>query len=284
MKRILTGIVVLSFVTVLFTYASADLGFRSNPKSMTPEKPLNPVPVVPESSFSEVQATESQPTSQSVINSSSKGIQLRFQDFPLGELLQNIQHETGIQFNLAPQMASVPISVSIEAKNWEGAIRKLVSNYSRVEVWTNKPQTSHVWLMESTPYNQSSSDLHLIASRPRPVQQSTAVVKVEPAPARKSRTKTNPPRIKFKQAKPQARISGSQSKVSLESLPPHILLEPGVLTYLKSKGVNLPNKIKAMYGSNLEGLPRNVPISPHVLSDQNFLSYLESANIQPPQG
>jgi len=49
-------------------------------------------------------------------------------------------------------MAKKTISVDIEAKHWKNSVRKLIEDYSRVEVWTNQPKTSQIWLVKSNPY------------------------------------------------------------------------------------------------------------------------------------
>ena len=129
-----------------FDYAGAELGFRSNSKISASDS-TSPA-IVSESSTPIYQST-----SKSSITSTSKGIQLHFRDYPLGEILKNIHDETGIRFNLSPQMAKKPISVDIKAKHWKNSVRKLIEDYSRVEVWTNQPKTSQIWLVESNPYN-----------------------------------------------------------------------------------------------------------------------------------
>ena len=143
MKRFFLGITIVTIMAAVFAYADTDLGFRSNTKNPTPAPP--PVPMI---SKSHDLAHDSTP--QSSINSTSKGIQLHFRDYPLGGILKNIHDETGIRFNLSPQMAISPISIDIEAKNWKNSVRKLIIGYSRIEVWTSQPKTSRIWLIEST--------------------------------------------------------------------------------------------------------------------------------------
>ena len=145
MRKIFIGALVV-IMMILPAYANAELGFRSNSKILLPTDA--PVSVTPESPN-----TGHQSTSKSYINSTSKGIQLRFQDYPLGELLKSIHDETGIRFNLSSRMATIPISINVEARNWKNSVRKLIADYSRVEVWTNRPKTSRIWLMESKPHN-----------------------------------------------------------------------------------------------------------------------------------
>ena len=137
----------LVIITLIpFDYAGAELGFRSNSKISASDS-TSPA-IVSESSTPIYQST-----SKSSITSTSKGIQLHFRDYPLGEILKNIHDETRIRFNLSPQKKKKTISVDIKAKHWKNSVRKLIEDYSRVEVWTNQPKTSQIWLVESNPYN-----------------------------------------------------------------------------------------------------------------------------------
>ena len=128
----------------MFAHADADLGFRSNAENSAPAP--SPLPMI-SNSF----VLDSVLTPQSSINFTSKGIQLHFRDYPLEGILENIHDETGIRFNLSPKIANDLISIDIEARNWKSSVRKLITDYSRIEVWTNRPKTSRIWLMESAP-------------------------------------------------------------------------------------------------------------------------------------
>ena len=145
-KKLFLCIVVVFVALALFEYANAELEFRSNSKVSLPDLPS--VDVDSEPSIPIYQSPQ-----KNSINSTPKGIQLHFRDYPLGKILINIHDETGIRFNLSPRMAKKPISIDIEAKHWKNSVRKLIEDYSRVEVWTNQPKTSQIWLVESNPYN-----------------------------------------------------------------------------------------------------------------------------------
>ncbi|MBT5026776.1 MAG: hypothetical protein HOM97_00120, partial [Nitrospina sp.] len=143
---------------------------------------------------------------------------------------------------------------------------ELLKGFSRVEVWTDNLQTSRVWIMsgeESRPDNRNA-DIRL--SRQAPTQQP------------KQRTQKKP---RFRVAPAPAPVTNAS--VHIEDLPPHILFEPGVLTFFKSKGIALPQNVKNMFGPNLEGLPANMPISPHILNDPTFTGFLQSKGIPTPQ-
>ena len=145
-KKLFLCVVMIVVALALFEYANAELEFRSNSKVSLPDS--TPVDVGSEPSIPSYQSPQ-----KNSINSTPKGIQLHFRDYPLGEILKNIHDETGIRFNLSPRMAKKPISIDIEAKHWKNSVRKLIEDYSRVEVWTNQPKTSQIWLVESNPYN-----------------------------------------------------------------------------------------------------------------------------------
>ena len=145
-KKLFLCVVMIVVALALFEYANAELEFRSNSKVSLPDPTsadVNSEPSIP---------IYPSPQKNS-INSTPKGIQLHFRDYPLGEILKNIHDESGIHFNLSPRMAKKLISIDIEAKHWKNSVRKLIEDYSRVEVWTNQPKTSQIWLVESNPYN-----------------------------------------------------------------------------------------------------------------------------------
>ena len=146
MNRFFLYVMSVIITLIPFDYAGAELGFRSNSKISAPDS-TSPA-IKPESSTPIYQST-----SKSSITSTSKGIQLHFRDYPLGEILKNIHDETGIRFNLSPGMETSLISLDIEAKHWKNSVQKLIQDYSRVEIWTNQPKTSQIWLVESNPYN-----------------------------------------------------------------------------------------------------------------------------------
>ena len=145
-KKLFLCVVMVFVALALFEYANAELEFRSNSKVSLPDLPS--VDVDSEPSIPIYQSPQ-----KNSINSTPKGIQLHFRDYPLGEILKNIHDETGIHFNISSRMAKKPISINIEAKHWKNSVRKLIEDFSRVEVWTNQPKTSQIWLVESNPYN-----------------------------------------------------------------------------------------------------------------------------------
>ena len=77
----------------------------------------------------------------------SNKISLRFENLSLIYVLQNIQQETGVLFSIDPEMKTIPLSATIQADNWETAIKKLFKGFSRVEIWTGNLKTSRIWFV-----------------------------------------------------------------------------------------------------------------------------------------
>ena len=143
-KKLFLCTVMVVLALALFEYANAELEFRSNSKVSLPDP-------TPDKVNTKTLTSINQSAKKKSINSTPKGIQLHFRDYPLGEILKNIHDETGIRFNLSSRMAKKIISVDIKSKYWKSSVRKLIEDYSRVEVWTNQPNTSQIWLVESNP-------------------------------------------------------------------------------------------------------------------------------------
>jgi hypothetical protein len=221
------------------------------------------VPAIP-APIPETNTTITPPSTSYNSEVAPKGISLRFENLSLISVLQNIQEETGILFSIDPSMETVPFSATIHADDWEAAVRELLKGFSRVEVWTDNLQTSRVWVMSGEESQPDDRNADIRLSRQAPTQQ--------------PRTQKKP---RFRVAPTPAPITNAS--VRIEDLPPHILFEPGVLTFFKSKGIALPQNVKNMFGPNLEGLPANMPISPHILNDPTFIGFLQSKGISTPQ-
>jgi len=50
-------------------------------------------------------------------------------------------------FSIDPAMKTIPFSATIQADNWETAIKKLFKGFSRVEIWTGNLKTSRIWFV-----------------------------------------------------------------------------------------------------------------------------------------
>jgi len=254
MKRFIqTGIVI--GVAFALWQVSADARFLDSKKQeQVPQVTPAPVPAIPPN-----------PSYNSEVE--PQGISLRFENLSLIHVLRNIQEETGILFSVDPSLETVPFSSTVQADNWETAVRELLKGFSRVEVWTDNLETSRVWLLSGQGYIQEPAqpNANIRLSRAQPKAQPA----VRPQATRKPRFRVAP-----------APVANTQIKI--ENLPPHILFEPGVLTFFKSKGIQLPDNVKNMFGPNLEGLPANMPISPHILNDPTFKQFLQSKGIQAP--
>ena len=92
--------------------------------------------------------TTSYPNTSYKTEAANKSISLRFENLSLINVLQNIQEETGISFSTDPEMETIPFSATVKAENWEKAVKLLLKDFSRIEVWTDNLNTSRVWLYQ----------------------------------------------------------------------------------------------------------------------------------------
>ena len=108
------------------------------PNNLASVSQSNPIPQTPSSNIS---------YNKKVATSK---ISLRFENLSLIYVLQNIQQETGVLFFIDPAMKTIPFSATIQADNWETAIKKLFKGFSRVEIWTGNLKTSQIWFVSGS--------------------------------------------------------------------------------------------------------------------------------------
>ena len=263
MKRIIQTGIVIGAAFALWQ-VSADARFLDLKKQQqAPAPEVVPTPVPPMTPPNPSYKSQTQPD----------GISLRFENLSLIHVLRNIQEETGILFSVDPSLETVPFSATVQADNWEAAVRELLQGFSRVEVWTENLSASRIWILSGQGDTQEPVQPNANIRLSRPSQP-----KAQPSVSRKPRFQVSP-----SPATKPAPAPVAKAKLKIENLPPHILFEPGVLTFFKAKGIALPEKVKNMFGPNLEGLPANMPISPHILNDATFKGFLESNGLQVPK-
>ena len=135
-----TKITLIISLVIGFGQVSADANFldlkqqEQAPVNSTPAKQPNHFP---KSIF---------PNTNYKTEAANKSISLRFENLSLINVLQNIQEETGISFFTDPEMETAPFSATVQAENWEAAVKLLLKGFSRIEVWTDNLDTSRIWL------------------------------------------------------------------------------------------------------------------------------------------
>ncbi len=96
--------------------------------------------------FLEIQATISLAASQSSLEIfasqeivvTQSGIQLKFNERALHEILQYISRMSGIQFSLSSELKAVPVTATINAIDWPTAIQQLLRSFSTTERWVQE--------------------------------------------------------------------------------------------------------------------------------------------------
>lgn len=63
------------------------------------------------------------------------GIRIQIKDCSLLEVLQHIDHMSGIRFSLSGAIKEDSIMATIDAPDWPAAVQSLLSSFNTVEVW-----------------------------------------------------------------------------------------------------------------------------------------------------
>lgn len=79
-----------------------------------------------------------------------EGVHIRVTNRPLQEVLQAIQHVSGVQFSVASTMWTMPVTATIEASDWPTAIQHLLQTFNSAIVWDDSnTRLQQVFILES---------------------------------------------------------------------------------------------------------------------------------------
>lgn len=201
-------------------------------------------------------ALASQAIAENEILQDKQGVLIKFDSLELQEVVQEITDKTGIIFTLGDDIRNRNVTVDIQARDWKTAIDILFTDFNRVEVWTDDLVNSRIWVLQ-----ENSGSPPTIVSRSRPTRKPT--VATQNRTTSWSRNKiTDPPEV--------------VTNKTVSTLPPHILMDPGVLKYLQSVGISLPEYMRRNYANMLKDLEEiEIPISQAVWDSPEFRSYLK---------
>lgn len=77
----------------------------------------------------------------------SEGVTLTAEKEALGALLKRIEDESGIRFKVSGDLKDMPISASISAPHWTTAVRMLLGNFNKVEIFDADDRLEKVVVM-----------------------------------------------------------------------------------------------------------------------------------------
>ncbi len=208
----------------------------------------------------------SQAIADSEILQDKQGVHIKFESLELQQAVQEITDKTGIIFTLGNDIRSKRVTVDIRASDWKTAIAQLFTDFNRVEVWTDDLVNSRIWVL-----HENSGEPPTVISRSSSTREPTVATQNR-TPSWSHNKKTDPPEV--------------ITNKTVSTLPPHILMDPGVLKYLQSVGISLPEHMRRNYENMLKDLEEiEIPISSAVWADpkfQTYLRYLESIGIALP--
>lgn len=80
-----------------------------------------------------------------------QGIHIEVKERTLQEVLHSIQRASGIRFLLPHTMLTVPVTATIEARDWPAAVRQLLRPFKTAEVWDdNGTSLQQIYILEGT--------------------------------------------------------------------------------------------------------------------------------------
>ncbi len=74
------------------------------------------------------------PSHAEMLTKTPKGVSIKVDDRPLPELIKEIQNKTGIHINAPDSMKEEKVTVRIEAKNGEEAVRLLLRDFNHIKL------------------------------------------------------------------------------------------------------------------------------------------------------
>jgi len=77
----------------------------------------------------------------------SGDVRITVKEHPLFQVLQRIQNESGVHFQISGPSTKQRISTTISAPNWVAAIRKLLVTYNTLEVWDKEKRLRRVLIL-----------------------------------------------------------------------------------------------------------------------------------------
>jgi len=79
-----------------------------------------------------------------------KGISIQVRGRNLSEVLQHIQNQSGIRFEIPVTMMKLPLSAKVNARDWTEAVQRLLREFNRMESFDQDKTLQRVILLESS--------------------------------------------------------------------------------------------------------------------------------------
>jgi len=90
------------------------------------------------------------------IEENDKGITIRVDDVPLGEVAKSIEGKTGIRFHVSSSVLNDLITVNLNAPDWQTAMSLLLEPYGRAELWNPRLDLTEIHVLSRADDTESS--------------------------------------------------------------------------------------------------------------------------------
>ncbi|MFQ5716173.1 MAG: hypothetical protein ACE5GQ_03640 [Nitrospinales bacterium] len=118
------------------------------------------------------------PARVEVISHSPEGIRIKVKNRLLRDVLRRIRNETGIKFKLHDNVINEKVTANLFAPNWKSAVRKLLADFSGLEIWGDSLSSSKILIMKSGKRNSTPKPVVKVARKT--IKPAKIVVRAQP--------------------------------------------------------------------------------------------------------
>ena len=100
-----------------------------------------------------------------MISHSPDGIRIKVKNRSLRDVLQRIRNETGIKFQLYDDVINAKVTANFLAPDWKSAVRKLLADFSGLEIWGGSLNSSKILVMKSGKRSSTPRPVVVVAKK-----------------------------------------------------------------------------------------------------------------------
>lgn len=124
--------------------------------------------IFPAAAFADLFALSRQnpaPARVEMISHSPEGIRIKVKNRLLRDVLQRIRNETGIKFKIYDGVINERVTANLFAPDWKSAVRKLLADFSGLEIWGDSLSSSKILIMKSGKRSSTPRPVIVVAKK-----------------------------------------------------------------------------------------------------------------------
>lgn len=187
------------------------------------------------------------------LQSHAGGVNIHVRGRTLFAVLEALTQRTGLRFRGPDHLLDTTVRLDIQAADWEAGLEKILEPFSWIRIGGYAAKGGAILLLGPKGRERPS---RVSADSPGKMQEKPRVISIQ---------------------------RGERSLRLLAMLPAHILREPRVVAFIKSRGLEIPPELETVQASRAAALPPGAPLPPYVSQHYMFKKFLQAAGLQPPK-